>query len=503
MKLFLLLITVLYGVCSAGLGYGRKKLENKNQLINYHLHHENGVKVQTSCDGIEELRFTDAVVDNFAPIESQVKWAGEGQRYWINKENWGGKGYPIFVFIGGEGAEACTRLTSKMYIYELAKEHKALLVDIEHRFYGESYPTEDMSTESLKYLSSTQALADLARLIDHIKIDLNTKESKVITVGGSYPGNLAAWFRLKYPSVTHGSIASSAPVTAKLNFYEYMEVVGKSILYFGSQECYNEIETATKQIKQILSKGLNSEEVIQLSKDYKLCSKMENENDIKIFLSDLMGNIQGTVQYNNEHSGTMNITDVCNVMTKKDDGDAYTKFAKLNDLYLAAYGQECVDASWKDTIEYMQASGKDSTNAARPWTYQTCNEFGYYQTCDSSHQPFYAWKEYLNVDFYRDMCKESFNGWSKDPETEWINEQYGEVHIEGSNILFPSGTIDPWHALGVTNSTKFNSNLNEVPVFILGTAHCNDLYAPNADTDPVSLTQARVVISEHIDKLLH
>ena len=199
----------------------------------------------------------------------------------------------------------------------------------------------------------------------------------------------------------------------------------------------------------------------------------------------------------------MNITDVCNVMTQKDAGDSYSKFVKLNDLYLAAYGQECVDASWKDTIEYMQASSKDSTNAARPWTYQTCNEFGYYQTCDSSHQPFYAWKEYLNLDFYRAMCYESFNGWTKDPEIDWINEQYGEVHIEGTNILFPSGTIDPWHALGVTNSTRFNSNLNEVPVFILGTAHCNDLYAPNADTDPASLTQAREVISEHIDKLLH
>ena len=353
MKLFYLVFSVLLGVSSAGLGFGRKKLEDRNQLINYHLHHENGVKVQASCDGmnsvsqsltysvtqsltyllthsvfrllftrylsinsrifaythlivaiyvgIDELYFSDAVVDNFAPIESQVKWAGQGQRYWINKENWGGKGYPIFVFIGGEGAEACTRLTSKMYIYELAKEHKALLVDIEHRFYGESYPTDDMSTESLKYLSSSQALADLARLIDHIKIDLNTKESKVITVGGSYPGNLAAWFRLKYPSVTHGSIASSAPVTAKLNFYEYMEVVGKSLLYFGSQECYEEIESAAKQVKQMLSYGLNSEEVLRLSKDYKTCGKMETENDVKILLSDLMGNIQGTVQYNNEH----------------------------------------------------------------------------------------------------------------------------------------------------------------------------------------------------------
>lgn len=41
------------------------------------------------------------------------------------------------------------------------------------------------------------------------------------------------------------------------------------------------------------------------------------------------------------------------------------------------------DASWADTIQYLSAPQNDPTNAARPWTYQTCNEFGYYQTTDS------------------------------------------------------------------------------------------------------------------------
>ena len=41
------------------------------------------------------------------------------------------------------------------------------------------------------------------------------------------------------------------------------------------------------------------------------------------------------------------------------------------------------DASWTDTVEYLSAVQNDGSNAARPWTYQTCNEFGYYQTTDS------------------------------------------------------------------------------------------------------------------------
>jgi hypothetical protein len=35
-----------------------------------------------------------------------------------------------------------------------------------------------------------------------------------ISVGGSYPGALAAWYRFKYPHLTVGSIASSAVVNA-------------------------------------------------------------------------------------------------------------------------------------------------------------------------------------------------------------------------------------------------------------------------------------------------
>jgi pimeloyl-ACP methyl ester carboxylesterase len=182
---------------------------------------------------VEQFIFEDAVIDNFAPVQEQKLWKGanEGQRYWINKQFWKGDGYPIFVFLGGvqtlirydcsevlsgEGAESCSRLGSRMYLYSMAEEYSALLVDIEHRFYGESWPTVDMDNEHLRYLSSEQALADAARLISYLKDTLPARSSKVVTVGGSYPGNLAAWFRLKYPHITVGSIASSAPVLAQV-----------------------------------------------------------------------------------------------------------------------------------------------------------------------------------------------------------------------------------------------------------------------------------------------
>ena len=87
-------------------------------------------------------------------------------------------------------------------------------------------------------------------------------------------------------------------------------------------------------------------------------------------------------------------------------------------------------------------------------------------------------------------------------QVEWINQNYGDIHIAGTNIAFPSGTIDPWHALGVQNSTAaLLPQPTEQSVFIEGTAHCADLYAP-ANSDPESLKYAREVIRSLVSKWL-
>lgn len=76
----------------------------------------------------------------------------------------------------------------------------------------------DLSTDNLRFLSSRQALADLAHFRTVIAEARGLTDEKWVAFGGSYPGSLAAWFRLKYPQLVYASVATSAPVQATVNF---------------------------------------------------------------------------------------------------------------------------------------------------------------------------------------------------------------------------------------------------------------------------------------------
>jgi hypothetical protein len=93
---------------------------------------------------------------------------------------------------------------------------------------------------------------------------------------------------------------------------------------------------------------------------------------------------------------------------------------------------------------------------------QTCIEFGYYQSSDSTNQPF---GNLFPVSFSLQQCMDIYN--IAGPNVAWTNTDYGGLNISGTRIVMPNGSIDPWHALSVLNTT----NTGIVPIFIEGTAH--------------------------------
>ncbi|CAD7934537.1 unnamed protein product [Amoebophrya sp. A120] len=181
------------------------------------------------------------------------------QRFFENDQHFQPNG-PVFLMIGGEGEISDAYVSDRFLAAYFAKQFNGSVLALEHRFYGKSQPFNgDLS--DLQLLSSQQALADLVGFVraqkdgrvDGLGGEQEQKEdsslvrternkssstetltakyanSKFICLGGSYPGNLAAWFRQKYPDVVHGCLSFSAPVFAKKDFYEYGQMVYKAL----------------------------------------------------------------------------------------------------------------------------------------------------------------------------------------------------------------------------------------------------------------------------------
>jgi pimeloyl-ACP methyl ester carboxylesterase len=104
----------------------------------------------------------------------------------------------------------------------------------------------------LQYLSTEQALADLASFRNFIQDKYQlTDANRWVTFGGSYPGALSAWARLKYPDLFYAAVASSAPIQATVDFYQYLEVVNKALASY-SVECPMNVKTAFQKMQQLM-----------------------------------------------------------------------------------------------------------------------------------------------------------------------------------------------------------------------------------------------------------
>jgi pimeloyl-ACP methyl ester carboxylesterase len=168
---------------------------------------------EKSVKGSEPLIFNSRV-DNFDSSNN----ATFAQRYYVDNQFWTGTG-PVFYYISGEGT--CNGPPTG-YVASLGKQYSALLISLEHRFYGESIPNGNALSENYKYLSVEQALADLSNFTNFYKEQVPATQSVPwVVFGGSYSGGLSSWYRATYPEQSVAALSSSGVVNCIVNFYQF------------------------------------------------------------------------------------------------------------------------------------------------------------------------------------------------------------------------------------------------------------------------------------------
>ncbi|KAK6470690.1 thymus-specific serine protease [Huso huso] len=413
------------------------------------------------------------------------------QRFFVNDGFWHPQG-PVFLFIGGESSISEYSVLSGHHV-DMAQRYSALVVALEHRYYGASINPDGLSLENIRFLSSQQALADLSSFHLYITRRFNlTRNNTWLCFGGSYPGSLSAWFRLKFPHLVFAAVASSAPVRAQLDFTGYNKVVAESLsnpVVGGSEKCRQAVSAGFRAVDAKLKAGNLSE----LQKDFLSCGSLVLPEDQSELVSNLADIFMGTVQYNHEGAG-YDIAAVCDIMVGGGEGESsYTRLTHVLKDYLARMALSCLDCSFQKSLLELQSTRLDPVGVGeRQWVYQTCTEFGYYQTCEDPLCPF---SSLLSLSSQLQLCSQVFgiSSASVGPAVTFTNEFYGADHPKSSRILFVNGDIDPWHALGVLKDRSHS----ERAILINGTAHCADMN-PTQPQDPPPLTLARQQIDKQV-----
>ncbi|OAY60835.1 probable serine protease EDA2 [Manihot esculenta] len=365
----------------------------------------------------EELWFNQ-ILDHYSPYDRREF----KQRYYEFVEYFRVPDGPIFLKICGEAS--CNGIAND-YLSVLAKKFGAAIVSLEHRYYGKSTPFKTTETKNLRYLSSKQALFDLAVFRQQYQESLNLKlnrtniENPWFVFGISYSGALSAWFRLKFPHLTCGSLASSAVVLAVYNFTEFDQQIGES----AGVECKAALQESTRLVEERLASNRNA------VKKLFGAAELENDGDFLYFLADAAVT---AFQYGNPDK-------LCTPLVEakkagEDLVEAYAKYVK--EIYVGTFGVS-VQAYNQENLKNT-AVAEDHSD--RLWWFQVCTEVAYFQVAPSNDS---IRSSKVDTRYHLDLCKNVF-GEGIYPEVDVTNIYYGGTKIAGSKIVFTNGSQDPW-----------------------------------------------------------
>lgn len=182
------------------------------------------------------------------------------QRYWYDTQYWKGPGSPVVIFTPGEeDAEPyigyCTNVTING---QVAEKIGAATIVIEHRYWGKSSPYTELTTANMQYLTLENNIADLVNFAKTVQLPFassahpsNAQNVPWVLIGGSYSGALTAWVESVSPGTFWAYLATSAPVQAISNYWQYFVPVQNGM----PQNCSADVTRVIDYLDGLMENG--------------------------------------------------------------------------------------------------------------------------------------------------------------------------------------------------------------------------------------------------------
>ncbi|KAK3326997.1 serine carboxypeptidase S28 [Cercophora scortea] len=450
------------------------------------------------------------------------------QTFWWDTTFWAGPGSPVLLFTPGEvDAEDYTGyITNRTLMGLYAQAMGGAMILLEHRYWGKSTPFEVLDTKNLSYLTLENSVADLVHFARTVELPFdanstasNAPNSPWINVGGSYAGALAAWTEKLSPNTFWAYHASSGPVQAVYDYWEYFLPIQRGM----PQNCSADMSRIVDYIDGVFDSG-NDGDILELKTMFGL-EELSHVDDVAAAIGTTLGAWQGIQVFSN-YSMFFQMCDTIEGVRPIDKPatntttNATSTPAQTTPVPAAGVGLEkalrnfagwfkrkflpdnCGSYKYRDWSDPNSVGCFDTYNISSPyaldwapnntvnrqWMWMICNQpFFYWQTGAPKDKPSII-SRYVTAEYYQRQCDLLFPaqgnatfgsaGGRKTAET--VNAQTdGWLLTNTTRLLWVNGEFDPWRSASVSSEVRPGGPLQSTPaapVFLIpGARHCNDL----------------------------
>ncbi|KAK2020698.1 endoprotease [Colletotrichum zoysiae] len=441
------------------------------------------------------------------------------QHFWYNATHWKGPGSPIIFYTPGQNAAAThlSYLTDATLPGLVASQLGGAVILVEHRFFGDSIPFLNLTTENMQYLTLEQVLADFVHFARTVELvfDQSGKshpsQTPWIWIGNSYSAALVAWAERMVPGTFWAYYASGAMVNIIYDFWQFNYATQQGM----PQNCRSSFEAIINHIDLVFSSG-SPEEQYELKKKFGLQDLSQLDDAANALSQPMMG--WTYIQPSDQHP---QFYEMCNEIgrieadpfTRRDDKwnsslervvDNYAKWFTASFLpgkcdsygYSDWAGQsnvQCYDTvnpSWQAFQDHSVHNTID-----RSYYWMTCSFFLFRMTGAPKDKPTIV-SRLVTTSYFERQCNILFP--SKGNSTyrelrktasEAMNILTGGWDHRGKRILFTNGELDPWRSASLSSEFRPGGPMLGTPeqpiTLIKGVQHCADMLVRNRVNDSV------------------